>query len=99
MTRIEREKRTVEKMIRLYCRHKEGNRALCPDCLELLAYSTSRLAGCPFGEGKSSCRKCTVHCYRPDMKARIREVMRFSGPRMIIYHPIAAIRHIINEAH
>ena len=39
--------------------------------------------------------KCPVHCYRPEMKERIRMVMRWSGPRMIIYHPIAAIKHLM----
>lgn len=84
-------------MIRIYCRHKEGNRELCPDCRSLLEYAHIRLTKCPFGEIKSSCRKCTVHCYRPDMKERIRTVMRYAGPRMIFYHPVAAIRHMIVE--
>lgn len=97
MTRIEREQKTVEQMIRIYCRHREGNRELCADCKALLDYALKRLENCPFGEKKSSCRKCSVHCYRPDMKERIRLVMRYSGPRMIFYHPLAAIRHIITE--
>lgn len=97
MTRIEREQRTVEQMIRIYCRHKEGNRELCPDCTALLEYARFRLLKCPFGEEKTSCRKCAVHCYRSDMKERIRAVMRYSGPRMIIYNPLAAIRHLLAE--
>ncbi|MCM1450396.1 MAG: nitrous oxide-stimulated promoter family protein [Clostridiales bacterium] len=95
MTHIEREQLNVEQMIRIYCRRKEGNRELCPDCVALLKYAKQRLVKCPFGENKTSCRKCTVHCYRPDMKERIRSVMRYSGPWMMIYHPIATIRHII----
>ncbi len=97
MNRIEREQRTVAQMIRIYCRHKEGNRELCPECLALLEYARLRLSKCPFGDYKTSCRKCTVHCYRPDMKDLIKAVMRYSGPRMILYHPIAAIRHLISE--
>lgn len=30
-------------------------------------------------------------------REQIREVMRFSGPRMIMYHPIATIRHVIES--
>lgn len=97
MTRIEREQRTVEQMIRIYCRRSEHNRELCPECAALLEYARTRLSKCPFGENKTSCRKCTVHCYRPDMKERIRLVMRYAGPRMILYHPVAAIRHIFTE--
>jgi len=99
MTRIEREQQTVTQMIRIYCRHKEGNRELCPDCSTLLDYARLRLSKCPFGENKTTCRKCTVHCYRPDMKERIITVMRYSGPRMMFCHPIAAIRHLISESH
>ena len=30
-----------------------------------------------------------------DMRNKIREVMRFSGPRMIFHHPILAIKHLV----
>ena len=49
---IEREKKTVELMIRLYCRKKEKNTVLCADCEELLRYAHARLDHCPFGEEK-----------------------------------------------
>lgn len=97
MIRIEREQKTVAQMIRIYCRHREGNRELCADCMTLLDYARKRLEKCPFGENKGSCRKCAVHCFRPDMKERIRLVMRYSGPRMIFYHPLATIQHIVTE--
>lgn len=94
MSRIEQEKQTVEQMIRLYCHKKEGNKQLCPQCRELLEYAHARLSRCPFRERKSSCRLCTVHCYKPEMKERMREIMRYAGPRMLFYHPIAAFRHL-----
>ena len=97
MSRIEEEKRVVEQMIRLYCRKCEGHDELCPSCKELLDYAHSRLERCRYGEHKPTCKKCSVHCYRPQMKEHIRMVMRWSGPRMIIYHPIAAIQHLIRE--
>lgn len=94
--RITQEKRTVEIMIRLYCRKKEKNATLCPECEELLRYAHARLDHCPFGEKKSSCKKCPVHCYKPAMHERMREVMRFSGPRMLFYAPLEAIRHLFS---
>ncbi|WP_300725986.1 nitrous oxide-stimulated promoter family protein [uncultured Bacteroides sp.] len=97
LSHIEREKRTVEQMVRLYCRYKEGNKELCPSCAGLLQYALARLSHCPFGEGKPTCRKCTVHCYKPEMKEKIRAVMRFSGPRMLLYHPIDTLRHLLDE--
>ena len=97
MSRIAHEKKTVEQMIRLYCRLKEGNRTLCPDCQTLLVYAHKRLDHCKFGEGKSTCRKCPIHCYKPDMRERMRQVMRFAGPRVMLFHPIMAIRHLWDE--
>ena len=97
MTRIEEEKRTVEKMIRLYCRKREGNKELCTSCMQLLEYAHKRLLRCKFGNGKSTCQKCPVHCYKPLMREKMREVMRWAGPRMILYHPVDAVKHIIRN--
>lgn len=95
-TKREREKRMVSQMIALYCRKKHHTRGdLCPQCAALDAYARMRSDLCPFMETKTFCSNCRVHCYRPDMRARIREVMRFCGPRMILHHPVAAIRHVV----
>ena len=94
--RLERESRTVSVMISFYCRRKHHSRSLCPECRRLLDYAGERLAKCPFQERKTTCARCPVHCYRPEMRERIREVMRFSGPRMIYRHPLLAVRHLID---
>lgn len=70
---------------------------LCPECAALLDYAHRRLDSCRFGNGKPSCRKCPVHCYRADMRERIRTVMRWAGPRMIFHHPLAATKHLLRE--
>ena len=94
----EREKETVSLMIALYCKKKHHTRkVLCPECAELQAYATQRSDKCPFMETKTFCSNCKVHCYKPDMREKIREVMRFSGPRMIFRHPVMAIRHVIES--
>ena len=56
MSRIREEQATIERMIRLYCRSKEGNAELCPACEELRHYALARLDRCPFGERKTTCR-------------------------------------------
>lgn len=91
----EREKATVSRMIAIYCRKKHGGRGLCPDCAALEAYARQRSDQCPFMETKTFCSNCKVHCYRKDMREKIRRVMRFSGPRMIFYHSGMAFRHVI----
>lgn len=94
MTKIEREKKIVDCMIRLYCRGNEGNKELCATCMELLEYSCKRLDSCKFGNDKPACNRCKIHCYRPEMREKIRQVMRYAGPRMIFHNPLAAIRHL-----
>jgi hypothetical protein len=96
--RIKRELKTVQKMIRLYCRdHHAPALAPCDECCELFAYAEKRLLNCPFQERKSTCSKCAIHCYKPSMKEQIVKVMRYGGPRMLLHHPILAIHHLIDE--
>lgn len=76
---------------------RQNTRQICPECAALLDYALRRLDNCRFGNGKPSCRKCPVHCYRADMRERIRTVMRWAGPRMIFHHPLAATKHLLRE--
>lgn len=94
MGRVEKEKKVIELMINVYCRKKHGCKdGLCHECQELLEYAHKRLTYCKFGEVKSTCQKCSIHCYKKDMREKVREVMKFSGPRLLIYNPIELIRH------
>ena len=97
MTKIEREKRVVGKMIDLYCRHRLHLDTPSEEYQELLRYAHKRLDSCKFGENKTACKKCPIHCYKPEMREKIRTVMRWAGPRMLIYDPIEALRHLINK--
>ncbi|MEL7646226.1 MAG: nitrous oxide-stimulated promoter family protein [Anaerolineaceae bacterium] len=93
---ILQEQKTVSKMILLYCRAKhQPESGLCAECEELRAYSLQRIARCPFQPDKPTCGKCPVHCYRPEMRERIRAVMRYAGPRMLTSDPVAAVRHLV----
>ena len=94
-----REKQVVEAMIRLYCRKKHGGqKRLCPECAALAEYAGQRSDRCPFMETKTFCSNCRVHCYNLEMRQKIREVMRFSGPRMLLIHPIMVLRHMVESA-
>ena len=98
-SRMRREARTVELMIRRYCRahhpHHHGT-GLCAECNELLRYALARLQHCPFQENKSTCAKCPVHCYAPEKRRRIKDVMRYSGPRLVWSHPYLSIMHLFD---
>lgn len=73
----------------------EGKR-LCRECEDLLTYALKRLTYCRFGENKTTCAACPVHCYAPEPREAIRKVMRFAGPRMLWTHPVLTVRHLID---
>ena len=93
---IQRDRKTMAVMVRIYCtgRHLNTGAALCAACAALLDYADDRLARCPFGEEKTTCRDCPIHCYRPPERTAMKDVMRYAGPRMLWRHPLLAIRHL-----
>lgn len=96
----DKELQTVAFMIGLYCnkKHKSKKGELCEDCRRLWEYVQTRRGLCPFGDDKPFCSNCTIHCYKPEMREKIKQVMRFAGPRMMLYHPVIAMRHVIETA-
>ena len=96
--RIRREKKTIDKMVHVYCRGKHDSKGdrLCDDCSSFLSYAYMRLDKCPFQEEKSTCGKCLVHCYTPDMREKAKKIMRYSGPRLIYRSPILALHHVFD---
>jgi hypothetical protein len=92
------EKKTVAAMVDIYCGDQHGHRhELCDECQTLLRYSHGRLDKCPYGAEKPVCRECPIHCYRPAERAAMRDVMRYSGPKMLLRHPWLALVHLWKE--
>lgn len=93
------EKQLISEMIAYYCQKKHGFAAglICEDCQKLMDYANVRIERCPFTESKTFCSHCEVHCYALKMRGRIREVMRYSGPRMLIRHPLICVRHALTR--
>ena len=89
--------RTIEAMVRLYCRGHDHAAPLCPECAGLLNYAARRLERCVFGDAKPTSATCVEQCYRADMREQIREVMRWAGPRMLLRHPILTLSHMLAE--
>lgn len=102
-----REKKTISQMIAMHCAgtHHAVERterafcgdAVCPACAKLDAYAVLRTERCRKMHVKTSCEACENHCYAPEMRESIRAAMRYSGPRMIFKHPVAAIRHLLGR--
>lgn len=88
----------VSQMIKLYCHKNHTNRngkELCDECQELIEYARERSEKCRFMKSKTFCSNCRIQCYSPEMKKRIQKVMRYSGPRIIIYHPVLCLKHAL----
>jgi hypothetical protein len=96
--RMAREEKTIAVMVGLYCRGRHGGarKQLCADCRQFLEYARLRLGRCPFQENKTTCGQCPVHCYRPDMRERAKNVMGYAGPRMTWRHPVLALLHVLD---
>ena len=75
---------TLRKFIEVYCSKNHGMTGgqLCDECRELLDYAADRLAACPM-DPKPKCKDCTVHCYDKAHRARIKEIMKFSGMHFV----------------
>ena len=96
-SRLARELETIRAMLRIACHDRHGTaEGLCADCEALADYAAKRLALCPYGPDKPTCVNCKIHCYGPRQREQVRDMMRDSGPRMMLRHPYLAIMHVVD---
>ncbi|PSW56611.1 nitrous oxide-stimulated promoter family protein [Photobacterium leiognathi] len=92
---------TISVMIKIYCSNHHQNTTkndgLCESCYSFQCYVKQRLDRCPYGVEKPTCRRCPIHCYKPEQKVKSQTIMRYSGPKMMYKHPIMAITHLIED--
>lgn len=67
---------------------------LCPDCRKLLAHAFTKRSHCPM-EPKPACKHCPNHCYHPTYRAQIREVMKYSGRKMLLGGRLDYLFHLL----
>jgi hypothetical protein len=67
---------------------------LCPACTHLLQHAFVKRSHCPMSP-KPSCKHCTDHCYHPTYRAAIREVMRYSGRKMLLGGRLDYLLHLL----
>lgn len=65
---------------------------VCTDCAKLLTYGFTMRLKCPH-DPKPMCKKCETQCYHGEYKAKIREVMKFSGMYMIKHGRLDLLYH------
>lgn len=95
--RIQREIKTIEKMILIYEKSHPATIDFPDQYQQLYKYAINRLEKCRYGENKPACKQCPIHCYQPKMREQMKVVMRWSGPKMLLRHPILAIRHLLDD--
>lgn len=95
--RIEREMRVVDRMIQKFCQDNHDRSTLCMSCNELKEYTFKKLIACPFAHDKPACSNCKIHCYNKNQREKIKEVMRYSGPKMLIQYPGDTILFFLNK--
>lgn len=92
--RLAREWKTMSAMIHIYCRGRHRTAAgLCPECALFSEYAATRLERCRFGPDKPTCANCPVHCYQKHHRDKVKEIMRYAGPKMLWHHPVLSLFH------
>ena len=90
----QREQQLLGEMIALYCKKNHSAGGLCAQCASLKEYALLRSEKCPYMQTKVFCTNCKTHCYKPQMREKIRAVMCYSGPRLLFTHPILLLKHM-----
>ena len=67
---------------------------LCPECTKLLTHAFVKRSHCPM-HPKPMCKHCPNHCYHPTYRAQIREVMKFSGKKMMLGGRLDYLFHLL----
>lgn len=42
------------------------------------------------------CGKCLVYCYQSQMREKVKKVMKYYGPRMLLHYPVLAMHHVVD---
>lgn len=94
-----RDRATLEAIGAIYCKGHHGGAAhgdggsLCAECAEVVAYAMARTEKCP-NHHEGNCKDCTIHCYAGEMRDRVKAMMAYSAPRMLLRHPVMTVRHL-----
>ena len=92
---IPKEKNTIRKTFGVHCRSRHGSPEgkLCPRCTALLATVMTKMDRCPYGITKPICDRCEQPCFGASQTQEFLEIMRGSQKKMLLSHPILAIKH------
>lgn len=67
---------------------------LCRDCSKLLQHAFVKRSMCPM-DPKPACKHCPKHCYHPAYRQKIREVMKYSGRKLVLSGRLDYLFHLL----
>ncbi len=99
--------RLIGKFVEVYCNAKHrgagqlpaplpaglGERTLCPECSLFLEYAIFKRMKCPLEAEKPTCKHCRIHCYDKPRRDMIREIMSYSGRKLMMRGRLDYIWH------
>ena len=99
--------RLIGKFVEVYCAAKHrsnghqsvalpadlGERILCTECSSFLEYAIDKRMKCPLEAEKPSCKHCRIHCYDKPRREKIREIMSYSGRKLMLRGRLDYIWH------
>ena len=96
--KVDKDRRTLEAIGQIYCtaHHADAPKdaaGLCSSCRETVDRTLARTVACPNGH-EGNCQDCEIHCQRGEAQERIREMMRYSAPRMTFRHPLMTAEYL-----
>lgn len=68
--------------------------SLCSECTKLLAHAFVKRSRCPM-DPKPACKHCPQHCYHPAYRERIRDVMKYSGRKLVLSGRLDYLFHLL----
>jgi hypothetical protein len=66
---------------------------LCAPCARLLGHAFIKRTRCPY-DPKPMCKKCPTHCYAQHCRDEMREVMKYSGRRLVLTGRLDYLLHL-----
>lgn len=70
-----------------------GERSFCHECSGFMEYAIARRMKCPLEAEKPSCKHCRIHCYAPEPRKKVREIMGYAGRKLLLRGRLDYIWH------
>lgn len=99
--RVQRDLRTLQAIGSIYCAaHHAGalkdDAGMCEECAAVIKYTHERASACPYNH-EGNCQDCKLKCNRGEQQQRIKAIMKYAAPRMLVKHPIMTMEYLAKK--